>query len=461
MAIKTLHITNHYHPASGGIRIFYQALLEAADQYQREVRLVVPGAKDSMERVGAYGRIYTIAAPKCPVFDPRYRLLLPHLYALPYPSALRRILQQEQPDLVEVCDKFALSCLPSVLRRNWVKRVSPAVFVGMSCERLDDNVSAYISTGSLARNLANWYLKNMYATRFDCHISNSDYTAKELVQALANRSEIQVHVRPMGVHCGDFCAARRGPSAREAILARISVAARSAANPRLLMYAGRLSPEKNIEVLVEMMEILAADPSVEYHLLLAGDGPRSSWLKKIADEKLPGRIHLLGHIAKREDLADLYANCDALVHPNPREPFGIAPLEAMASGLPVVAPCSGGVLSYANAGNAWLVKPTGADFAAGIREVFADDAARSAKIELALRTAANFDWPQVAAVFFNLYDELYRCYGLRKFPRQLQRARMLTPAMGEDPKSVAWRCPDAPIEAQNCEPAKYGCEQTE
>jgi glycosyltransferase involved in cell wall biosynthesis len=263
------------------------------------------------------------------------------------------------------------------------------------------------------------------------------------------------------VHCSDFSAARRRTSAREAILSRISVEARSAANVRLLLYVGRLSPEKNIDVLVEMMEILAADPTVEYHLLFAGDGPRSSWLKKIADAKMPGRIHLLGHIAKREDLADLYANCDALVHPNPREPFGIAPLEAMASGLPVIAPCSGGVLSYANAGNAWLVKPTGADFASGIREVFADHAARSAKIELALRTAANFDWPQVAAVFFELYDELHRRYGLRKFPRQLSRARVLTPGIWENPTSISWQCPDAPIEAQNCERTKRGREQTE
>ena len=413
LPIKTLHITNHYHPSSGGIRIFYRALLEAADRHQREVRLVVPGAQDSMEKVGAFGRIYTIAAPKCPVFDPRYRLLLPHLYALPYPSALRKILQREQPDLVEVCDKFALSCVPSVLRRHWVKGVSPAVLVGMSCERLDDNVSAYISAGSFARTLANWYLKNMYVTRFDCHISNSDYTANELVQALANRPEIPVHVRPMGVHCTGFSPARRRPSARETILSRISAEAGRLTNPRLLLYVGRLSPEKNIDVLVDMMEILAADLSAEYHLLFAGDGPRAVWLKEMADQKVPGRIHLLGHFANREDLADLYANCDALVHPNPREPFGIAPLEAMASGLPVVAPSSGGVLSYANAGNAWLVKPDAADFAAGVREVFVDGTLKKTRVEQALRTAANFDWPRVAAVFFKLYDDLHQRF--RKF----------------------------------------------
>jgi glycosyltransferase involved in cell wall biosynthesis len=156
------------------------------------------------------------------------------------------------------------------------------------------------------------------------------------------------------------------------------------------------------------MEILAGDAAAEYHLLFAGDGPRAAWLKNRAEENFAGRIHLLGHIGIREDLASLYANCDALVHPNPREPFGIAPLEAMASGLPVVAPRAGGVLSYAHPGNAWLANPAATDFAAAVREVYADAATRNARIEQALRTAAHFDWPQIAAIFFDLYDDLYK-----------------------------------------------------
>ncbi len=57
-------------------------------------------------------------------------------------------------------------------------------------------------------------------------------------------------------------------------------------------------------------------------------------------------------------MAEIYANADAFVHPNPREPFGIAPLEAMAAGLPVIAPNSGGLTAYANLANAWLTNPT-------------------------------------------------------------------------------------------------------
>jgi len=131
---------------------------------------------------------------------------------------------------------------------------------------------------------------------------------------------------------------------------------------------------------------------------------RAAWFREIADRTALGRIHTLGHVADREYLADRYANCGALVHPNAREPFGITPLEAMASGLPVVAPRAGGVLSYADDGNAWPVQPADEDFAAGVRAVFVDEAARSAKVELAIRTAAKLDWSRVAASCFDLYD---------------------------------------------------------
>ena len=67
--IKTLHISNYYHSSSGGIRTFYQALLGAADRHRREVRVVVPGLKNAVEDAGAFGKIYTIKAPRSPLFD--------------------------------------------------------------------------------------------------------------------------------------------------------------------------------------------------------------------------------------------------------------------------------------------------------------------------------------------------------------------------------------------------------
>jgi len=78
MTIKTLHITNSYHPDSGGIRTFYLALLAAANRQGRPVRLVVPAEKSSMEDVGEFGRIYYVATLRCgtPRSRPRFPLSL-------------------------------------------------------------------------------------------------------------------------------------------------------------------------------------------------------------------------------------------------------------------------------------------------------------------------------------------------------------------------------------------------
>ena len=102
MGLTTLHITNWYHPTSGGIRTFYHALLESANAEGRYVRLIVPGPRATVEDVGAFGRIYQVPAPPAPAFDRRYRMILPHAYLPWLPSRLVAILERERPDLVEI-----------------------------------------------------------------------------------------------------------------------------------------------------------------------------------------------------------------------------------------------------------------------------------------------------------------------------------------------------------------------
>ena len=98
--MHTLHLTNAWHAASGGVRTFYTALLDGADRAGRRVTVVVPGERDSIADVGARGRLYTIEAPASPVLDRRYRAIMPHQF-LTAGSAVRRILAREQPDLLE------------------------------------------------------------------------------------------------------------------------------------------------------------------------------------------------------------------------------------------------------------------------------------------------------------------------------------------------------------------------
>jgi alpha-1,6-mannosyltransferase len=410
MPIKTLHITNAYHGASGGVRAFYRELLEAANRRGRLMRLIVPGERSEVEEVGSCGRIYHIAARRALLFDNRYRLLTPPTYLPPFRGALWRILRDERPDLIEVCDKYSVNWLAGLLRRGLIPGLRRPPLVGMSCERMDDNVEAFVSRGRAGRFWSRFHLGYLYIPFFDYHIANSSYTAAELRDAMRERHERPVYVRPMGVKLDDLTGTRRSEVSRRKLIA--DAGCREGA--KLLLYAGRLSPEKNVPLLIEMIERLADD----FMLLVAGAGPLAGWLENEAKIRAPGRVRLMGHIGDRAKLLCLYADCDAFIHPNPREPFGIAPLEAMAAGLPLVAPRAGGVLSYANETNAWLAEPDGDSFAAAAGAVFNDPATRKDKLARARWTAQQYEWRFVTDSFFQLYDELIEQFPSSRFARR-------------------------------------------
>jgi glycosyltransferase involved in cell wall biosynthesis len=393
--IKSLHLTNAYHSNSGGIRTFYRALLAGAERHQRYVRLVVPGERSWIEEIGTYARVYHLRAPRSPWVDRRYRLILPHRFMLGRSGTIWDILRYEQPDLIEICDKYSLCYLGGLVRRRWLSGRQRPALVGLTCERMDDNVETFLSGAPLARHFARWYMKSVYVPQFDGHIAVSAYAAGEL-----ESGRRAVHVAPMGLDAIEFTPARRNSAKRRQVFGEV------AADPRvwLLFYAGRLSREKNIGLLVDTIEALQSSGSAVFHLAVAGDGPLREWLRQEGARRAPGRIHLFGHVEGRDALAALYANADAFLHPNPREPFGMAPLEAMASGLPLVAPCSGGVREYTTEENAWLAEPTPAAFADAVRRLAADPAARERKRARARQTAEAHDWPIVIARYYRLYD---------------------------------------------------------
>lgn len=402
MPVKTLHITNSWHSRSGGVATFYRELLRAAEDARRHMRLVVPAASDGVEDTGAYGRIYYVAARESQV-SPGYRLLMPRHY-LPPGSPLRRIVEQERPDLVEVCDKYALNYFAGLPRRGWLwgGRYRPAV-VGLSCERMDDSMACYLTSRQWARRFCQAYMKWLYFPLFDHHIAVSDYTAAELRQASRGHQVRRgVWVQPMGVSCGLFHPGRRSRETRRWMQA-VAGAPEEAC---LLVYAGRLAPEKNLGLLVDTLALLEDEAPGSYRRLMVGEGGSRRELEGECSRLVPGTVCFLGHLPGRQTLAGLLASADAFLHPNPREPFGLAPLEAMASGLPLVAPDCGGVTSFADPGNAWLVAPAPEAFAAAVREIQRGGEVVTARRERAHRTAQRYDWGQVTAAYFNLYDEL-------------------------------------------------------
>ncbi len=425
--MKSVHITNYYHKTSGGISTAYNHLLDAADRHKRYVRLIVPGEESSVEEVGEYGRIYYIKAGFSPIFDKRYRLMLPWKTYLLEGAPIKTILRDEKPDIIEIGEKYTLSLMAGLLRK-YILTVGEKrpMLVHLSCERMDDNMRSFVGEGRLTRWFARRYVANYILPMFDFHLANSDYTAQEFCDSVAaerdpRRSELffnfcwrllrapqqpldnRIFINQCGVDNVTFNAGRKNVELRDRFKSEYGIAD----DAKLLLYAGRISPEKNIGLLLDTMRSLSSGhDGHSYKLLVAGGGPSYDDLASKAGPD----VVMIGHLTDKENLANLFANCDAFVHPNPREPFGITPLEAMASGLPVVAPNSGGLLSYASDDNAWLTNPTGEAFAEAIRSIFADPQRQEEKVANAVETAANYDWDSSTDSIFEAYDLMYETF---------------------------------------------------
>lgn len=401
--MKTLHLTNAWAEISGGIATFYRALITESNRRSHHIRLIVPAPEDRMEEVGDYGRIYHIRAPKAPV-NSTYRTIYPSRFALPG-SRIQQILASERPDLIEICDKYTLNYLGPLLRNGLVTALDyRPIVIGLSQERMDDNVRAYFRSLPFASAFASAYMKWLYFPFFDHHIANSEYTAAEL-RAVSNGHLVAraTWIRPMGVDLDHLSPKRRRPEHRRRLLQNFGIE-----EGVLLLYAGRLVPEKNLALLFDAFARLANDGRRDYRLLIVGDGLEREFWERRCDSTIPGRAFFMGHVRDQNLLADIYANADIFVHPNPREPFGIAPLEAMASGLPLLVPNTGGVTSYANAENAWTVNPDVDSLAKAVEEVVAHPQTAARRAARARITAERHRWDQVAASYLELYKELHR-----------------------------------------------------
>jgi phosphatidylinositol alpha 1,6-mannosyltransferase len=106
------------------------------------------------------------------------------------------------------------------------------------------------------------------------------------------------------------------------------------------LHVGRLAPEKRPEQILEAFRLASKIlPKGVIHLIIAGSGPREAELRAAA----PPGVTFLGLLERQSQLPDLYANSDAFLFASVTETLGLVVLEAMASGLPVIAPPAGGV----------------------------------------------------------------------------------------------------------------------
>jgi alpha-1,6-mannosyltransferase len=336
---RILQVANFYSRHSGGLRTTVDALGRAYGVAGFERVLVVPGAADADEDTPA-GRRITLRAPVLPGSG-GYR-------ALPGTAGVRAVVAELPPDHLEVSDKLTLVGLGSWAARSGVRTVL------VSHERLDAILAPRVPAGFSIAACADWWNRRI-ARGFDAVVSPSEFAAAEFARIEARN----VTVVPFGVDLEVF-----DPRARER-----PADVNGDDNEVRLVCVGRLSREKRPDVAIETLREVRAR-GLDARLSMVGDGPRRRTLEAQARD-LP--VVFTGHLHDRSELARLLAHADAALAPCPYEAFGLAALEALACGTPVVATDRGAVAEIVQAGQGAatgaVAAPTPASLATAVVDV--------------------------------------------------------------------------------------------
>lgn len=171
----------------------------------------------------------------------------------------------------------------------------------------------------------------------------------------------------------------------------------------MLLFVGRLAPEKQLDVLLEAWPEIRRRAPVPTQLVLVGDGPMG---KQIRERAEPG-VRVVGYLSG-EALTRAYASADVFVFPSDSGTFGNVVLEAMASGLPVVSVSRGGVTESLRHGETGLlVEPRNPRaLAAAALSLLADGARRHQLAEAARRHAVDCRWDRILDGVVEAYEDV-------------------------------------------------------
>ena len=335
--------TNNYFPMLGGVPTAVETIRRSLEALGHHVVIVAPRMSGAADESRGVVRVPAVPAPTYPDF------------ALPLPlrPALTRRLRALDLDVFHAHHPFLLGASARRLARE-ARR--PFVFTNHT---LYDRYAHYVPLphGAVARSAVRWSAR--FADTADLVLTPSDFVARRL-RAQGVRRPIEVV--PTGIDLEHF-----RPGARAAARRMLSLGP----DERVLLYVGRLDREKNLEFLVDAVARLR---TTGLRLLLVGRGTQAPALRRIAAKRgLGDHLEFRGGVAP-ERLPDYYRAANAFVFASTTETQGLAVLEAMACGLPVVAIRASGIEEVVTDGVSGLLVPEDGDaFAAAVDQIMADE----------------------------------------------------------------------------------------
>lgn len=351
-ALRIAQVANFVSPTSGGMKVAIDQLGRGYAAAGAERLLLIPGETDRTTVTDA-GTIVEVGAPK---ISSSYRMILDL-------KAARAALESFGPTSIECSDKWSLTRLSTWAAQHRVGTVL------LSHERLEEMATDWVGHGAVVRSAVRAWNRRL-ADRFDIVVVTSRYSGVEF-----ERIGAHPHLVPLGVDLDNFHPSKGHPPG---------------IGPVQLVHVGRMSHEKYPQLAVASAVELHRR-GVGFQLNMYGTGPDIDSLRKLAGDA-PVTFH--GLIADRAEVARRLAASDISLSVCPTETFGLALLEALACGTPVITADRGGARELVDESCAGWGSPDAISIADAVENLIAR---RSRSLRHAARSRAE-QYPWSASV---------------------------------------------------------------
>lgn len=308
---RIVHVANMYGPKSGGLRTSMHALGHGYLTAGHDFVMIVPGRKLARRRTAEGLRIEvpSVLIPK----TGGYRLIVRI-------GLVKKLLSDINPDRLEISDRLTLLSLA-----KWAKKrqISCTLFAH---ERLDGILQSFIPALRHPQKFADFW-NHRTTKRVDQIVCTTNYAAAEFERIQAQN----VKMIPLGVDLSRF-----SPE-----LADLAFRRNLVGDQKMVVACTRLSKEKDPDFLLD----IAAEfkhQKLPITLVIAGSGPMERQLySRVAEDQLP--VKFLGFIQDSIQIAKILASSDVFLAVGPIETFGLAALESLACGTPVISRLGGAI----------------------------------------------------------------------------------------------------------------------
>ncbi|MEZ0360365.1 MAG: glycosyltransferase [Hydrogenobacter sp.] len=300
--MKVIDVTPYFHSKSGGIRRYLLEKSKYLSDKPVEHAMILPG-KERKEYYIYSTKVYQIPSFPIPMSG-GYRFFSSL-------KCIKDIIRLEKPDIVELQGTYLP--ITSLLSEDY---------------RLVAFYHADVRTDASLIPIPEKFRKKLIDYTIIKKLSKADIVitpSKKQEEFLRNYYLENVITVNLGVDTETFNPSKRNPYINTLLGVK--------ENTFKVIYVGRLSPEKNIDILLEIISLL--DPTF-FHFIIAGDGPLRRRVENFV--KRQPNVTYLGYVSDIEWLAQLYASSDLFLSASYSETYGLSFLEAQACGCILVAP---------------------------------------------------------------------------------------------------------------------------